>query len=488
MELWRKNLYILWATQFLAMVGMNLVVPFLPFYIRELGVTDPTDLARWSGLVFAGPFFLSVIATPLWGTLGDRYGRKVMVIRAIIGLAISQVLIGLAQDVVQLFLFRIVQGGISGFIAASLALVSTTTPRERMGYALGFMQSSSAAGTVLGPAVGGVLADLIGYREIFFITATLCAIGAVVVFFQVKETTLPSPDARRFTVLDNAKLMLSDRRLRIVAMTLVAGQMSVLMIEPIFALFIEGFQESGEYVATLTGGIFSISGVFMVVSAPWWGRRNDRMGYRKNLTIGLTIAGVAYFGHILVANLIQLSLLRAVLGFVRGGVLPTLYSLASVFSPQERRGGMMAIASSLTITGNMIGPIVGGYVAGHFGITAVFVANGTLLLATGLLVWRFLLEPRSGFGGGGSECTAAGGNVPAAARGAVTGVAISGAGRTVAQGATPAGTVGGRTSAEAATPDGTGAGRTGTATPQGTLQEKTEPGRAKSARIQDDTA
>src|SRR3989304_5661176 len=129
MELWRKNLYILWGTQFLAMMGMNLVVPFLPFFIRELGVTEPAELARWSGLVFSGPFVLSFIATPIWGNLGDRYGRKIMVVRAIFGLAISQALIGLSQNVEMLFFFRMLQGAISGFIAAALALVSANTPR-----------------------------------------------------------------------------------------------------------------------------------------------------------------------------------------------------------------------------------------------------------------------------------------------------------------------------------------------------------------------
>src|SRR5512144_623288 len=105
MDTWRKNLYVLWGTQFLAMMGMNLVVPFLPFFIRELGVAEPAELARWSGLVFSGPFVLSFIATPIWGNLGDRYGRKIMVVRAIFGLALSQVLIGLSQDVYQLLLF-----------------------------------------------------------------------------------------------------------------------------------------------------------------------------------------------------------------------------------------------------------------------------------------------------------------------------------------------------------------------------------------------
>ncbi|MEW6510346.1 MAG: MFS transporter [Bacteroidota bacterium] len=388
-ELWRRNLRILWGTQFLAMIGMNLVVPFLPFYIRSLGVTDPDDLARWSGLVFAGPFFVSFVATPFWGNLGDRYGRKIMVVRALFGLAVSQVLMGLAQDVYQLLLFRIVQGAISGFIASALALVSTNTPKERIGYALGVMQSATAGGMVLGPFIGGLLADLIGYREIFFVTAVICAAGGVVVIRRVVELTRGPGEGKRYTVRENYRLMYRDRRLRVIALTLVVSQMSVLMIEPIFALYIEGFAPpTSQFVSTLAGGIFSITGLFMVISAPWWGKRNDRRGYRKHLTIALSVGGVAYMGHIIVPDLLQLALLRAFLGFARGGVLPALYSLTSVYAPPERRGGMMAIASSMTILGNMLGPVLGGAAAGAFGIKASFVVTGLLLIATSWVVWR----------------------------------------------------------------------------------------------------
>ena len=392
MEVWRKNLYVLWGTQFLAMAGMNLVVPFLPFYIRHLGISDPDALARWSGLVFAGPFFLSFLTTPVWGAMGDRYGRKIMIVRAIFGLAISQVLIGFAQDVYQLFVFRIVQGAISGFIAAALAMVSTNTPREKMGYALGFLQSSSAAGTVLGPFFGGVLADLIGYREIFFVTATLCAIGGVVVITMVRETTALERPSARYGVLENYRLMMSDHRLRIVAFALVVSQMSVLMVEPLFPLFVEGFVTDTRYISTLAGTIVSISGFFMVISAPWWGKRNDRAGYGRNLWISTVAVGLAYAGHLLMADLVQLSFLRAFLGFVRGGVLPALYALVSLYAPADRRGGMMAIASSLTILGNMLGPVLGGMVAGQFGITGAFILNSALLLAMGGILRRYL-EP-----------------------------------------------------------------------------------------------
>ena len=392
MEPWRKNLYILWGTQFLAMMGMNLVVPFLPFFIRHLGVTDPDDLARWSGLVFSGPFMVSFFTTPIWGSLGDRYGRKIMVVRAIFGLAVSQVLIGFSQNVYQLFLFRMVQGAISGFIASALALVSTNTPREKIGYAIGLLQSSSAAGMVFGPFVGGLLADLIGYRPIFFVTASLCAVGGFVVLFNVRELSRAGAEGNWSSVLQNYRLMFSDKRLRVVGVALVVGQMSVLMIEPIFALFIESFQTETKYLSTLAGGIFSIAGLFMVVSAPWWGKRNDRTGYKKNLVIALVGVAVAYAGHIVVTSLAQLAVLRALLGFARGGVLPALYALASVYSPPERRGGMMSIASSLTILGNMLGPVVGGLVAGRYGIISSFIANSAMLLVLSFFVWKNLTE------------------------------------------------------------------------------------------------
>ncbi len=392
LELWRKNLYILWGTQFIAMVGMNLVIPFLPFFVRELGVTDPTDLARWSGLVFAGPFFLSFVATPFWGSMGDRYGRKVMVVRALIGLALSQLLIGLSRNVYELFAFRIVQGGISGYIAASIALVSTTTPRERIGYALGIMQSSSAAGAVLGPFLGGLLADMLGYREIFFITAGLCTVVTVVVARMVHEPEQGARAVRTFTVRDNYRFMFTNRHLRLTAITMVVAQTSVLMIEPIFALFVESFKTDTKFISTLTGGIFSISGLSMVLFAAWWGKRNDERGYTKNLSLALAVVGVVYAGHIIVQDLFQLAVLRAFLGFAQAGVLPALYSLTNLNAPPERRGGIIAVASSMTVLGNMIGPIVGGFVAGHFGITASFVANSCMLIGMSLIVRRNLTD------------------------------------------------------------------------------------------------
>lgn len=396
MEYWRKNLYVLWSTQFLAMMGMNLVVPFLPFYLRHLGVENEQELARWSGLVFSGPFLVSFFMAPVWGMLGDRYGQKLMVVRALFGLGISQFLIGLAVTPLQVFIFRMVQGAISGFIASALTLVSITTPRHKQGYALGVLQSASSAGTVMGPLIGGVMADLFGYRELFFIVTAICIIGGFIVIFLVDDVHPEDRPVQKFSIIDNYRFVLTSPYLRIVAVTIFLSQVAVLLIEPIFALFIETFTKNTRYIATLAGLIFSIVGVFMVISAPWWGRQNDRKGMTKrNLIIALSTTSVMYLLHTVVFSLLQLSLLRAILGLAMGGILPALYSLTSVHTPAHRRGGIMGIATSFTVLGNMIGPLAGGYIASEIGITSCFYFITVILILTTIFVYYMLPDSTS---------------------------------------------------------------------------------------------
>ncbi|MEK7249327.1 MAG: MFS transporter, partial [Bacteroidota bacterium] len=223
-------------------------------------------------------------------------------------------------------------------------------------------------------------------------TAAFCTIGAVAVIYGVEEVKRPSTDGKRYSVFDNYKLMYSNKQLRLVALCLVVGQISVLMVEPIFALFVESFKTDTEYIATLAGSIFSVTGLFSIISAPWWGKRNDRKGYKKGLFIGMSLTGLAYIGHNLVTSLVQLAFLRALLGFARGGVLPALYSLTNLHSPPERRGGIIAIASSMTILGNMLGPVLGGLVAGHLGLRETFLVNSTLALVVAFVIWRYMSD------------------------------------------------------------------------------------------------
>jgi DHA1 family multidrug resistance protein-like MFS transporter len=394
-EPWRRTLYIIWAAQFITMMGMSLVVPFLPFYIQTLGVTSPGDVARWSGYVFAGPFFVSFFLTPIWGLLGDRYGQRIMVIRAVFGLAISQALIGLSQNVEMLFLFRMLQGALSGFIAAALALVATATPREHTGYALGLLQTASASGGVIGPLVGGSLADTVGYRPLFYLVASLCTIAGILILRYVKEPPREHDLAKvNHSLAGNVRSAFESPPIRAALILIFLSQVALLIVQPIFALYVESLEPVTTRIATLAGAIFSITGVFMVISSPWWGKRNDTKSYKKNLTIAISGAAVSCFAQGFVVHAYQLLFLRAIQGFCMGGILPSLYSYVSKHSPPFRRSGIMGIASSSHVLANMIGPTAGGYIAAATGLRENFFVTGALLSASLFFLRRSFVDMR----------------------------------------------------------------------------------------------
>lgn len=396
MEIWRRSLYIVWFAQFITMMGMSMIVPFLPFFIRELGVTDNADVARWSGIVFSGPFMVSFFTTPIWGTLGDRFGRKLIMVRAIFGLGIAQILTSLAQNVYQLFMFRVIQGAISGFIPSALAFVSAETPYEKKGYAIGVLQTSTASGQLLGPLFGGVLVDLIGYRHIFQLTGVICFVAGFLLIWGVKETKKVSNNraGNEFkNLIGNYRYaFVQNKNVSLALILIFFSQASVMLVQPIFALFIERIAKDVKHISSLAGFVFSLAGAFTVLSAPWWGKKNDSdvkrvglSGYRKNLIISFLGASVSFVIQGISNSVFCVALFRASFGFFLGGMTPVLFSFISRNVSEEKQGGVMGIASSFTTLSNVVGPVLGGLIAGFFGLRVVFYFGGVLAFMSALL-------------------------------------------------------------------------------------------------------
>lgn len=382
-------------SQFVAMVGMSMVVPFLPFYIRELGVTNPDELEHWSGIVFSGPFILSFLLTPVWGVLGDRFGKKKMVLRAIFGLALSQFLIGLSANVWQLFAFRMVQGAISGFIASSLALVSASTPKERSGYSIGILQTSISSGTVIGPFIGGFIADMTSYRTVFFITSAICFISGLLVIINVREPA--SADSKKlYSVFQNYEYVFRRSNILVVMLSITAIQISITVAQPVFALFVESMTKGTQYISTLTGAIFGTLGIFSVISSPWWGRRNDTKSFKKNIMIAISGAGLAYMVHTFITNPYMLFPVRAFLGLCIGGIIPVLYAYVNKNIEDDRKSGVMGIASSFTLLGNLLGPLLCTLLLYEIEMKYIFLIAGFLLFGNALLIFYNVKESKSG--------------------------------------------------------------------------------------------
>jgi MFS family permease len=393
MELWQKNLYSLWGAQFVAAVGLSMVIPFLPFYLRELGIIEKQAVKLWSGLLFSAPFIVAAFLQPFWGILGDRYGRKPMVVRAMVGLALANVLMGFARTAPQLLALRFFQGSLSGFVAPSLALLASCTPEQKTGQALGTLQSALVTGMIVGPLLGGLLAHFMGYRPIFFWTGFFCLVAALVVIGFVKENFIKpgaAKDSRLGSrLLQNFRYVLHSPDLRSILFLLIIVQFSVMIVAPFLSLYVEFLKASPDYIALITGMVFGITGVTNAATAPYWGNRADSVGYWKILRYSLTGMTLFFLPQAFVTNSYQLLILRAGLGVFLGGVLPTINTIVQRFTAEKDRGGIYGIFQSGLLIGNMAGPLVGGVLAAYLGLRSIF------MITTGMFLLVSLWERRA---------------------------------------------------------------------------------------------
>jgi DHA1 family multidrug resistance protein-like MFS transporter len=385
MKIWKKNLYVVFFAEMIAITGMAFVIPFLPFYVKELGITNIEQAARWSGWLMAAPALAMIIVSPIWGSLADRVGRKPMIERAMFGGAISIFMMAWATNVYQLLILRIIQGTLTGTIAACTALVSASSPSRKIGFSLGLLQTGFFLGNFLGPLLGGILADILGFKNSFRITAALLFIAGWLIFFLVEEKFTP-PIKKKYAISFNKRiaLLFNNRQLCIMFFILFLVQFSVKIISPIFPLFVETIISNPKIVSTLTGLMFAITGLMSAFSSINIGKLIEKKPSNFLLTISLLGTGLFFLPQGFVSNITQLALLRIGLGLFYGAIIPIVNTNISLSTPSQNRGEIFGIAHSTTIFGNILGPISGGFIMITFGLPAVFVFIGGLLLLAGL--------------------------------------------------------------------------------------------------------
>jgi DHA1 family multidrug resistance protein-like MFS transporter len=378
-EDWERNLFFLALSQFIVMAGMNACVPFLPLYIRELGVSGESAERFWSGMVFAGPYFLSVIFVPIWGNLGDRYGRKLMIIRAILGLSLAMFLMGFARDVWQLFLLRVFQGATSGFIAANLGFTVANTPSDRKGYAVGFLQSSHSAGSIVGPLVGGFVSDLFGFRVVFFLVAMLSIISAILISAFVKEINKIHNEHTE-GVLKTFRQVASTPSLRYPMIMIILGQIGIFMTFPLMPFYLEYLGAPKAILSTLTGIVVGVAGVFNIVFAPIWGKWSDRKEIGNLIRKSSLILSLAMFLHAVAFNYLLIIPLRVVVGICLAGLVPLLYTYLGKIVDPEKVGSIMGFASSANLFGSLLAFLGTALISPNLSLPLNFVISSAVLL------------------------------------------------------------------------------------------------------------
>ncbi|MCL4426101.1 MAG: MFS transporter [Firmicutes bacterium] len=387
-----KNLYILWLGTLLASISFSLVGPFLPLFLRQdLGVSS--DAEGWSGLLFSSTFFTSALVSPLWGSLADRYGRKVMIIRAGLGIGAVNLLMSFVTNPYQLLGLRVVNGLMSGFIPSSIALVATNTPEELIGRYLGLLQTGSAVGTVLGPLVGGLLSHLLGIRETFFLAGLTIFLATVIVIFGVKETRHRQPE-QGINILGDLREAFQNRTLATALIISLIIQAALMVLQPVIALYIAELSQQADS-SLATGVIFSLAGLAAIIAAPFWGKQGDRIGFKRVMVLSLLIAGLFNLPQAAVQTTFQFGLFRFLFGLALAGVsLATNGLVARVVSP-DFRGRAYGISNSFSQMGAVAGPLFGGFWAEALGIRSLFFVAGLFLLGSSLAVSRLLPEAKT---------------------------------------------------------------------------------------------
>ena len=380
---WRRNLAVCMFGSFTTIVAMTLLLPFLPLYVEQLGVAEHAAIVQWSGAAYGATFLTAALVAPLWGRLADLYGRKLMLIRASLGMAVAMALIGVAQDVYQLVGLRLLAGFLGGYASGSMLLVATQTPKARSGWALGTMSSAIMAGNLVGPLLGGALPPLIGIRATFFAAGAVIFIAFLATAFLIRE--VPRPRNAQGKRLGAGWASIPDKgpvtAMFVTGMLLMLANMS---IEPIITVYVATLVRDPSQVTRVAGVVMSAAALGSILSAAQLGKLADRIGHWNVIVACLAVSALLLVPQAFVTAGWQLVLLRFLMGLSLGGLLPCIAAVIRHNVPENAAGQMLGYSVSAQYVGQVAGPLLGGYVGGHIGMRAVFIGTCVLMAAGAL--------------------------------------------------------------------------------------------------------
>ena len=379
---WRRNLAVCVFGSFTTLVSLSMLLPFLPLYVQQLGVTAQADVVQWSAVAFGATFFGTAITAPLWGRLADRYGRKPMLVRAAIGMAVVMSLIGLAREVTDLVVLRLVAGLIGGYASASMGMFGSQVPREKAGWALGVLSTGALSGNLVGPLVGGFLPQWVGIRGTFFVGGAMIAVAAIATLVLVREDFSRQLDgARRVATSRHAA---DSARWPIIAALLMTAMMVLLAnmsIEPIITVYIGDLGVALDDQARIAGIVMACSALGSILTAARLGALADRVGSWKVIIGCLGLTGIVMVPQAFVTQWWQLAVLRGLMGMTLAGLLPAIAKLIRQSVAEHNSGKILGYLQSAQFSGQVIGPLIGGQIGAHFGLHQVFLVTGALLVS-----------------------------------------------------------------------------------------------------------
>lgn len=381
-------------TNFIVAASMTMIMPFISLYIATLGNYSTNDVQKWAGICFGATFISAFIMSPIWGRFADKYGYKPIMIMNCFGMATSIFLMNYVQNVEQLFFLRLIMGTVAGFISTSNAFVSKNTPTQIAGKTLGTLQMGSVGGHLLGPMIGGLLADAVGFSYTFLLTAITLSIAATIIAFGIHEADVKNSNNRAVYSRKNIILAIFHHRLLVNIMLVGAlVQIGNFSIQPLLSLYVAQLTDARN-VSFLAGITFSATGIGTFLFTRFWGRLADTIGYEKVLTGLLFLSVFFVVPQAIVTSLWQLIALRVLFGISSGGLLPIMIAFIRRETPVEVQGEVMGYNQSFKFLGNVIGPIFGGTVSSIASIPFVFYTTGLLFFISSIIVFVIQRKPK----------------------------------------------------------------------------------------------
>jgi len=387
METWKRTVYISLVCVFCIAFGVSQLAPILPLYFHDLGVQTPEAMSLWSGLATGATYIIVCIAAPFWGRIADKRGRKITLIRSSFGMALCNILIAFQTTPEGVVLIRLIQGLVSGFYSASITLIASESPIERTGWALGLLASANLAGSLIGPLLGGYIADTVGIRNDFIIVGIIMSLAGLLAAVFIHEDYKPKANVEKLSI---SKLKEQIPEFNSVIALCVASfiyAICIMSLQPVISVYIKGIVPSDtENLAFIAGAVFSAMGIAQLMSSSPLGKLVDKIGPRKVLVISLIYVGILNIPQAYVSDVYQLAIIRFLQGFGLGGMLPALNTYLSSKTPREFTGQVFSYNQSCLFFGYFLGSVGGASLMAWLGFTTLFWVSGGLFIISALWI------------------------------------------------------------------------------------------------------
>lgn len=387
MERWKINLYTVWFSQILSIMSFSFGMPFLPFYIQQLGVTTPDDIKLYSGILNSAPAVTMAVMSPIWGIISDKYGRKLMLIRAMFFATFIIGGMGIVANIHQLLILRLLQGIFTGTVTAAIVLVASNTPKNKLSFALGFLSSSTFIGQSIGPVIGGAVAEFVGYRVSFIIGAILMFLDFLLVLFVVKENKELIEDGEKKAKSENVSLLSIFTTITI-AMLLVLFSIRIgrTIFNPYIPIYVQEIKNTTKGIAGITGIINGVLALMTALSGLTLSRLGDKYNKMKLIIAYLILGAVFAIPLVYINNLWLFTCVLGIVFFVTGGVEPIVMSLTTENTPVNRRGVLFGVQGTVGSIGLASAPLLGGFISIKYSTNAVLIFIPIFLLLSAMVI------------------------------------------------------------------------------------------------------